>query len=384
MHLQRHVDHALGVFGGAHLGHGSGHAARLTTDVAAAVRRGAALMGVAHPGGAVGQQGSGVYQGRHLAQLGLGELKVGQPLTEHLPALRVGHRFGQRAARHAQRCRCHRGAKNVQCLHGQLKAAIERAQLRVCIQGAICEPQAGQRVRRHQCNVLAAVKAGAWRVHDEGGHAARAGARRGIGEGDIKISHVAVADPCFATLQSPTAGITYRCRAQRTRVRAGLGLAQRKGGDLAATGDVRQIRGLLCGRAGERDSATAQALHGQRKVGQRRVKSQGFAQHHQRARVEFVERTAGAGRHAVAQPAGAAQALHPVAAGAAVILLVDHLLRRPVGQISGQRAVHRVKKRQAELVCGGQQFWLQSSKVLHVSRLRKRVSAWPQRHRRRA
>ena len=126
-------------------------------------------------------------------------------------------------------------------------------------------------MRCHQRNVLAAVKAGAWRVHDEGGHAARAGTRRGVGKGDIKISHVAVADPSLAALQSPAAGITYRCRAQRTRVRAGLCLAQRKGSDLAATGDVRQIRGLLCWRAGQRDSATAQALHGQRKVGQRTV-----------------------------------------------------------------------------------------------------------------
>ena len=181
-------------------------------------------------------------------------------------------------------------------------------------------------------------------------------------------------------MQRPAAGVTYRCRAQCSGVRAGLGLAQRKGGDLAATGDVRQIRGLLCGRAGERDSATAQALHGQRKVGQRRVKSQGFAQHHQRARIEFVERTAGAGRHAVAQPAGPAQALHPVAAGAAVIALIDCLLRRPAGQIGGQCAVHRVKKWQIEVVCR----WHQGTTLMHVSRLRTQVFAWPQRHQRRA
>ena len=269
VHLQCHVDHALGVFGGAHLGHGGGHAARLTAGVTGGLRGGAALMGVAHPGGAVGQQGGGVDQGRHLAQLGLGELEVGQPLAEHLPGLRVGHRFGQRAARHAQRRRCHRGAENIQRLHRQLEAAIERAELRVSAQGAIRELQAGQRVRRHQRNVLAAVEAGARRVHDEGRHAARAGARCGVGEGDIKIGHVAVADPGLAALQRPAAGITHGRCAQCPSVRAGIGLAQRKGGDLAATGDVRQIGRLLRGRAGQRDGATAQALHGQRKVGQR-------------------------------------------------------------------------------------------------------------------
>ena len=196
-------------------------------------------MRVAHPGGAVGQQGSRVYQGRHLAQLGLGELKVGQPLTEHLPALRVGHRFGQRTARHAQRRRCHRGAKNIQRLHRQLEAAIKRAELCVCTQCAICELQAGQRMRCHQRDVLAAIEPCAWRVYDESGHAARAGARRGVGKGDIKISHIAVADPSLVALQRPASGVTYRCRAQCAGVRAGLGLAQCKSCDLAATGDIR-------------------------------------------------------------------------------------------------------------------------------------------------
>jgi hypothetical protein len=117
VHLQRHVDHALGVLGGGHLGHGGGHAALAL----------AALAGVAHPGGAVGQQRAGVDQRRHLAQLGLRELEVGQRLAEHLRCC-VVHRLGQRAARHAQGGGGHAGAEDVQRLHGQLEAAVDLAQ----------------------------------------------------------------------------------------------------------------------------------------------------------------------------------------------------------------------------------------------------------------
>jgi hypothetical protein len=66
-------------------------------------------------------------------------------------------------------------------------------------------------------------------------------------------------------------------------IRARLGLAQRKGRDLVAARHRGQIRRLLRRRAAERDRAAAQALHGKRKVGQRRIERQRLAQHHQRA-----------------------------------------------------------------------------------------------------
>ena len=109
---------------------------------------------VAQPGGAVGEQGARFNQGHHFAQLGLGELKVGQALAKHGPCLRVVHRQRQRAARHAQGGSRHRGAKNIERAHGQLEAAMQFAQLRVCRDLALVKLQRGQRVRRHHSDVL--------------------------------------------------------------------------------------------------------------------------------------------------------------------------------------------------------------------------------------
>ena len=90
--LQRHVDHALGVFGGSHFCHRG-----FCGDPGAAVF----LALVAQPGRAVGEQRCAVHQRGHLADLGLRELKVRQRLAEHAALARVVHRLGQRTARHA-------------------------------------------------------------------------------------------------------------------------------------------------------------------------------------------------------------------------------------------------------------------------------------------
>jgi hypothetical protein len=82
---------------------------------------------VAHPGGAVGQQGGGVDEGAHFAQTGLRELEVGQGLAEHLAFLAWCHRLGQGAARHAQGGCGDRGTEDVQRLHGELEAAVDAA-----------------------------------------------------------------------------------------------------------------------------------------------------------------------------------------------------------------------------------------------------------------
>src|SRR3546814_11344758 len=64
-------DLPLGRLGGIHLGHRG-----LAGDTV-----GTAVLG---PGGAVDQQGRGVDLGRHVGDLGLGELVIGELLVEHL------------------------------------------------------------------------------------------------------------------------------------------------------------------------------------------------------------------------------------------------------------------------------------------------------------
>ena len=263
------------------------------------------------------------------------------------------HGLSQCAPRHAQ-CRAgHRGAKNVQRLHRQPEAAVEQPELRAAFQPAIVELQRGQRVRRHHRNVLAGVQAGRGGVDDEGGDAARAGCRVGLGKGDIEIGDVAIADPGLAAVDGPAAFHLGRAGGHGAGVGAGIGFAQGKGGYFFAAGDLRQVSGLLRRRAGQRDGAAAQALHGKRKISQRRVKSQRFAQDDQRPRIERGQRAAqcavSARRHAVAQPAGVAQPLHPFAAGAPVVVFIDLLAGNPVGQPRTEFAVNVVKERQRQV-----------------------------------
>jgi hypothetical protein len=186
VHLQRHVDHALGVLGGGHLGHrgfgGDAHAAALFAVVA-------------QPGRAVGQQRGSVDQRRHLAQLGLRELEVGQRLAEHRRCLAcatasASARRAMPSAAPATEARkmssvCMASLKpplsTPSCALAGTRQSVERSVASGC--GAIT----------WMCSVT--VQARRVRVHDEGGDAARAGRRVGLGEHAVKVGHAAVADP---------------------------------------------------------------------------------------------------------------------------------------------------------------------------------------------
>ena len=345
MQLQRHVDHALGVFGGGHLGHGG-------------LGRHACLAGVAQPGRAVGEQRGAVHQCGHLAQLGLRQLKVGQGLAEHLALLGMRDRLGQRAARHAQGGGGHAGAEDVQRLHGQLEATVDLTQHLLATHAAALEHQGGQRVRRHHRNVGRVVQARCAGIDNEGADATAAACGVGLGEHAVEVGDAAVADPGLAAVQKIRI-VFLACNAigasagslqfHSSDVRAGLGLGQRESRDLGAAGHLRQIGLALAGAAAHRDGAAAQPLHGKGKVSQRRVKRQRLAQQHQRARVELRQRAATVARHAIAQPAARPQAPHPVAAGGAVVALVHLLRSRPGRQARGDVAMGRIKEGQVQM-----------------------------------
>lgn len=261
-HLQRHVDDLLGVLGRGELGAGGGG----RVGRGARALRGAA---VAQPGGAVGEHGRRIDEGTHLAQARLRELEVGQRLAEQAALLRVRHRLGEGTPGHAQRGGGHRGTEDVQRLHGQLETAVDRADQGVGPEPAAVEAQRGQRVRRHHRDMVAAVQAGRAGVDDEGTDAACAGVRVGLGEGEVEVGQATVADPGFAAVQTPAIARRRGAREHARHVGAGLGLAQREGGDLLAARHGRQPGRLLCGCAGQGDGTAAQALHGEGEIGQR-------------------------------------------------------------------------------------------------------------------
>ena len=311
----------------------------------------AAALCVAHPSGAVSEQGGRVHQGRHFAQARLGQLKVGQGLPKHASVLRILGGFVQGPARHAQRRSRHRCAKNIQGAHGQFETTMRVAQLGLRADMAVGEGEGRQGVWRHHMQVGRAVQARVVRIHDEGCDAARTGFWVGFGKHHIKVGDAAVADPGLLALEHMACGAGLGAGQHARHIRPGIGFAQCKGSDLLALCDSRQVLGLLCGRARQRDGTAAQALHGKSEIGQGGMPGQGLAQDHQGARIQLGQGTALRSGHTVAQPTALAQALHPFATGLAVIVFVHRLAWAPSVQALRQRLVLRPKERQLPLGC---------------------------------
>jgi hypothetical protein len=74
------------------------------------------------PRRAIRKQRRRVDAGRHVGELRLRHLEVGERLAEHAAAARPGERLVERAAREAEGCTGDRGAKDVQAAHRQLEA----------------------------------------------------------------------------------------------------------------------------------------------------------------------------------------------------------------------------------------------------------------------
>ena len=223
------------------------------------------------------------------------------------------------------------------------------AQLGLRADMAVGEGEGRQGVWRHHMQVGRAVQARVVRIHDEGRDAARTGFWVGFGKHHIKVSDAAVADPGFLTVQLMTCRAGLGAGQHARHIRPGIGFAQCKGSDLVPLCDSRQVLGLLCGRARQRDGTAAQALHGKSEIGQGGMPGQGLAQDHQGARIQLGQGTALRSGHTVAQPTALAQALHPFATGLAVIALVNFLAGAPGVQTLRQGLVFGLEERQMPL-----------------------------------
>ena len=92
-------------------------------------------------------------------------------------------------------------------------------------------------------------------------------------------------------------------------------LRQRERGDFLARCDGRQVFLLQRVRAECRNRAGAEALHGEREIGEAGMARQRFANDRERTDIERFERAAEFPRHAIFQPAVASERLDERAAG---------------------------------------------------------------------
>ena len=350
MHLHRHVDDLLGVFGGGHLGHG-----RLAGNACALV---------AQPRRAIRQERGRVQHGGHLSDLGLGDLEVTQALAKHLARTRPADGLVQRTPPKAQSCRRHRGAEHIERGHGNLEALARFANALLGSDLAVVKLERGQRVGRDHVDALFNRQTGRIRIDNESRDAACAGRFARAGEHHIKVGDAAVADPGLAAVQHIAVGRGGGAALHGGHVGARIGLTQGKGAQGLARRHTRQVALLLIGCAHEADGACAQALHGKREVRQAVVKSQRLAQQAELTGVDHVRRCAiGRTGYCMLEPTAAAQQTHQADAfgvhrvAAFVVVRVGQVLLAPSVQAHFEVAVAVVKERPVE-------FWRVSGWVV--------------------
>ena len=242
------------------------------------------------------------------------------------------------------------------------------------------EAQPRQRVRRDDLDALGDLEARRAGLHQEGAQAVRAAARGGVafagaGEDAVEVGDAAVADPGLLAVEHIGIAVVTRRAGDGGDVGTRLGLRQREGADPITTRHPGQHLGLQRRAAGQRDRAAAQALHREGEVGQAVVARQRLAAHHERARIQRLAGATVGRRHAVAQEACVAQRTNQGTAGAVGIVMIDadEVLRRPVVEFVGQRAVAVVEEGQRQMI-----------QPIQFNSPRTSAAASPRRRRRRA
>ena len=216
MQLHRHVDHPLRRLGGVKLGH-----RRLAADPS-----GPHVLG---PGRAVDQQRGRVDLHRHVGDMALHHLQLGQRRAADPARLHPHHRRVQRPTREPQRCRPHRRAEHVQHRHGNLEPLAGPPDQRRPRQPHAVQPQMRQRMRRDHRDPFDDLQPRRIRGHQEGRQPLRPRRLAGTHDDNIDIRNSAVRDIGLLARQHPTVAVARRHRRRvghiRPRVRLGQGEA---------------------------------------------------------------------------------------------------------------------------------------------------------------
>ena len=134
-----------------------------------------------------------------------------------------------------------------------------------------------------------------------------------------------------------------------------FGLAERECGNCFARRDVRQIARFQFVRAGERDRAAAEALHGEGEIGKPGVARKRLARDHEIKRAQLIVRAAMAFGDAIAKPAALPERAHPSLAErvdiamAAVALDIGGRLTCPLIEPLGKGPMLGIEKRQPQM-----------------------------------
>ena len=208
MQLQRLVDHPEAGVGREALAHGGG------------LRR-LGRLGVQQRRRAPDQESRGIELGRHVGELELSRLEVGQRLAELLALHDIARRRLQAGTRAAQRAGADVDAPSVETHHRDLEAVPLGAEPVGDRHLAILEDHRGRRlaVPAELVLLLAERQAGRPRLDHQGRDAA--GSRSsGAQHHDIDVAPAAARDEGLAAVQHVMVALQFGTRRQRRRIRA--------------------------------------------------------------------------------------------------------------------------------------------------------------------
>lgn len=254
----------------------------------------------------VHQQPGRLGAGRHLGDLVGDGLEVLERAAERRAACGVLDRGVEGRLRHADGEGADAGTEQVEGVHGNAEAAVGLAEHVVPGDPYAVEGQGPDRVRREHLQRLSAEPRPVGR-YEEGGHPTGARALGGAGEDGAEVGLGGVGDPALLAGQPPSFAVRFGPQREGGRVRAGVRLAQREGGDGAARDDLGEPSFLLGAGAGLDDRVRAEALEGECGLGLGAAVGERFAQQAQFQRARSEE----AGEEAALAESGDQGAVHP-------------------------------------------------------------------------
>src|SRR5690349_9468834 len=113
---------------------------------------------------------------RHLGQLELNALKLGERMPELLPAARIGDRFGQGSASEPDGARADRASQNVQSLQSNFQPASFGPEQAILRHETVIKPEDTDGVRGQQTSFFLDAKTSGIRFDQKSADAFRLGA----------------------------------------------------------------------------------------------------------------------------------------------------------------------------------------------------------------
>ena len=339
MKLNGGVDDLLRLIGGEKLGHRS---------LAGDARR----AGVFQPRGAVDEKRGGVDVERHVGDMPLHHLKLGQRRALHAPSGHAVQRLVQRAAGEPQRGGGDRSAEHVEHRHGDAEPLAGATDHRCRRDPAVCEPERGERMGRDGFQPFGHLESRQVRGDDETRQPLGPRCLTRADKERVDIRDPAVGDPRLFAVQDIVVAVAGRGHRGIRHVRPRPRLGQRKGGNRRAAPGLGQPRLLLGVVPEQRDRPSAQSLHREREIREAIVAGERFADQGEASHVEVACLAGG-----MLQKARVTQGPHQRTAGGVGVRVVNltQIGRRPILQPCGEVAVARLEERPVEITRVGHQ-----------------------------